>query len=243
MTPQALPSAPRTSGRAKPEGVLLLHGIARRAASLRPLERAFRAEGYRTLNLDYPARRESLAALAETVRPAVADFASEVGHLHVVTHSMGGLVARALLARWRPANLGRVVMLGPPNGGSEVADAFCTRAAYRRIFGPAGLELTTRRDERLSALLGRVDYPLGIIAGDRSIYLLASWLLLPGANDGRVTVARTRVEGMTDHLTLHATHALMMRNRGVIRQALHFVRNERFLAPERTAAADRRGSG
>lgn len=240
MTRRRDSEVPASSAAALPEGVLLLHGILRRAASLRPLERAFAGAGYRTLNLDYPARRLPLAELVEVVRPAVAAFAGEVERLHLVTHSMGGLLARALLTRGRPANLGRVVMLGPPNGGSEVADALRRRAAYRRILGPAGLELTTERDADLRALLGSVDYPLGIIAGDRSLYPLASWLLLPGANDGRVTVARTRVAGMTDHVTLHATHALMMRNRRVVRQALHFVRNERFLAPGEGAAGPRR---
>ncbi|MER2252526.1 alpha/beta fold hydrolase [Methylorubrum podarium] len=210
------------------EGVLLLHGIARRAASLRPLERELAAEGYATLNRDYPARRLALADIAEMIAPQVAAFAAGVSRLHIVTHSMGGLVARVLLARHRPANLGRVVMLGPPNGGSEVADALHRLAPYRRFFGPAGAELVTLRGAGQERLFGPVDYPLGVIAGRRSLYPLASLLLLPGPNDGRVTVARTRLEGMADHVVLPAAHPTLMRNRRALSQTLHFLCEGRF---------------
>lgn len=218
----------RAPDAARPEGILLLHGIARRSSSLRPMERAFRVAGFATLNLDYPARRAALAELVETIATPVAHFAVCVNRLHIVTHSMGGLLARALIARHRPRNLGRVVMLGPPNGGSEIADTLHHFAAYRRFFGPAGSELVTRRDDTLKALLGQVDYPLGIIAGDRSVYPIESALMLNGPNDGRVTVERTRCAGMSDHITLHTTHAMMMWNRRVIREALNFIRYERF---------------
>lgn len=218
----------RAPDAARPEGVLLLHGIARSSSSLRPMERTFRTAGFATLNLDYPARRAALAELVETIATPVAAFAARVSRLHIVTHSMGGLLARVLIARHRPCNLGRVVMLGPPNGGSEVADALHRFAVYHRFFGPAGHELVTRRDETLRALLGQVDYPLGIIAGDRSVYPIESALMLKGPNDGRVTVERTRCPGMTDHITLHTTHAMMMWNRRVIQEALTFIRHETF---------------
>nr|WP_282572132.1 alpha/beta hydrolase [Roseomonas acroporae] len=208
---------------------MLLHGIARRAASMARMERALREAGHATLNLDYDARHAPLETLAEDVaRRAAAFLHAGAGPLHVVAHSMGGLLARALITRRRPAGLGRVVMLGTPNGGSEVADLLCRNALYRRVFGPAGAQLVTRPDESLRALLGPVDYELGVIAGDRSLDPLASWLLLPGPDDGRVCVERTRVAGMADHIVLHATHPLMMRNAEVIRQTLHFLRHGRF---------------
>lgn len=208
--------------------VLLLHGIARGSASLRRLEWALRAEGAATLNLDYPSRRLPVEALAEVVRRSASGFLdAEGGPVHVVTHSMGGLVARAAIARRRPRDLGRVVMLGPPNQGSEIADLLAPTRAYRWFYGPAGLQLTTRQDAALRAGLGRVDYPLGIIAGSRSLDPLAS-LVLPRPHDGRVSVARTGVEGMADHLTVRAAHPLMVRDPEVIRQVLHFLRHGRF---------------
>lgn len=212
--------------------VLLLHGIARRAASLGRMERALRQDGYATLNLDYAARQRSLEALAAEVAAAAREFLeARDGSLHIVAHSMGGLLARVLVTRHRPPALGRVVMLGTPNGGSEVADLLCRNALYRRFFGPAGAQLVTCPDDALRAALGPVDYPLGVIAGDRSLNLLASWLVLSGPDDGRVRVARTRVAGMADHRVLHVTHPLMMRDPEVIRQTLHFLRHGRFAGP------------
>ncbi|KQP82774.1 alpha/beta hydrolase [Methylobacterium sp. Leaf117] len=215
-------------GDADLEGVLLLHGLARRAASMTRLEGTFRAAGFATLNLDYPSRTAGLGDLVTVIGPPAAAFAARVRTLHVVTHSMGGLLARAWLRTQRPANLGRVVMLGPPNGGSEVADRLHGFRAYRRFFGPAGAQLTTRPDDRLRDLLGAIDYPLGVIAGDRTLYPVESWLMLRAANDGRVTVQRTRVAGMADHITLHASHGLMMRNPAVIAETLRFLRTGGF---------------
>jgi hypothetical protein len=118
-------------------------------------------------------------------------------------------------------------MLGPPNGGSEVADALHRLAPYRRFFGPAGAELVTLRGAAQERLFGPVDYPPGVIAGSRSLYPLAS-LLLPGPNDGRVTVARTRLDGMADHIVLPAAHPTMMWNRRVLSETLHFLPWGRF---------------
>lgn len=208
--------------------VLLLHGIARTPASMARLERALQAQGAWTLNLGLLTRRLPLEALAQETLRALAGFAGDAAPLHIVTHSMGGLVARAALTQQRPAGLGRVVMLGPPNAGSEVADLLARTMPYRRFFGPAGLQVVTRRSGALQRLLGEVDYPLGIIAGSRSVYSLASLLALPGVDDGRVTVAATRVAGMADHLVVPVAHPFLPGDAGVIRQVLHFLRRGCF---------------
>ena len=119
-------------------------------------------------------------------------------------------------------------MLAPPNGGSEVADLLAGNTMYHRVFGPAGAELTTSPSRELVRLLGQVDYPLGVSARNRFIDPLA-WLLISGPNDGRVSVERTKVRGMTDHVTIRATHFAMVRNREAIRQAVHFLRNGSFV--------------
>ncbi len=211
--------------------VLLLHGILRSAASMRRMERALAAAGYHTLNLGYPARRLPLEALAGTVHQAAGAFLGpHGGRTHVVAHSLGALVARVLIDRHRPPGLGRVAMLGPPNGGSELADRLGSLAPYRWILGPAGAQLATARGPALLALLGPASCPVGVIAGTRAFDPLG-WLLLPRPNDGRVSVARTRLTGMTDHLVLPATHALMMRSPVVIAQTLHFLARGRFARP------------
>jgi len=210
------------------DGVVLLHGIMRRAASMGAIERSLVAEGYRVLNLDYPSRRQSLSGITEGLAGPIADFeAGLAGELHFVTHSMGGLVARTYLNRFRPARLGRVVMLAPPNEGSEIADLLRKNWFYRGLFGPAGAELTTTRSEHLVTQLGAVDFPLGIIAGDRSLYPLAS-IALPRPHDGRVSVERTRVAGMADHIVLPTSHPLILRHAEAMAQTRHFLRHGSF---------------
>ena len=223
------------------DGVVLLHGMARTSRSMAAMERTLRDAGYATLNPDYRSRHRPLQALVEELHPAVEAFAAAVpGRLHFVTHSMGGLLARSYIRRHRPERLARVVMLGPPNAGSEIADLLGGTYPYRLFFGPAGAQLGTAQDAALCDLLGTIDYPVGVIAGDRALDPVG-YLLLPGANDGRVSVARTRIDGIADHITLHVTHAMMMRNPEVIRQALAFLREGRFersptSAPPRTPA-------
>ena len=193
---------------------------------MEPLARALRRDGFDVFNLDYPARRFGIAALADQVEAASARWrAGHIGTLHLVGHSLGGLVARAWIARHRPDRLGRVVLLGPPSGGSELADLLANQELFQRIFGPAGAELTTDRDP-CDALFGKLDYPIGIIAGTRSLDPLG-WLLLPKPNDGKVTVARTRVPEAA-HLTLPVTHTLMMRAPTVTAATSHFLHHGRF---------------
>ena len=216
-----------------PERVLLLHGIAGSVAQLAKLERALSSAGYETLSLRYAGRHKPIKDLLEDVHRDAAWFLDRAaGRTHFVTHSMGGLVARALINRYRPTALGRVVMLAPPNQGSELADLLARTTAYRRFFGPAGLEIGTKRGERLCQLLGAVDYPLGVIAGSRSLDPLC-WLIIPGPNDGRVSVARTAVSGMADSMTIPATHTFIMRNRRAIEQTIHFLRYGYFRSVSR----------
>jgi len=211
-----------------PPGVVLLHGLAGTSRLLRKMERALQRAGYATLNLDYASRKRAIEALVEDIHPSIAEFSESVGDLHFVTHSMGGILARAYLARHRPRRLQRVVMLGPPNNGSEVADLLKDLAPYRAFFGPAGQQLGTQQSE----LLAELPLPhcaVGIIAGDRTISPVSSLFILPRHNDGKVSVASTKLEGMADHIVLKTSHSLMMFHRGTINQTISFLRDGRFL--------------
>ncbi|KJC37998.1 hypothetical protein UP09_26385 [Bradyrhizobium sp. LTSP885] len=211
-----------------PDGVVLLHGISRTARSFRKMELALQTNGFATFNLDYESRRKALDALAEDIHPAVDLFASGLdGSVHFVCHSMGGLLARAYVARHRPLRLGRVVMLGTPNGGSEIADRLKNLSAFRAFFGPAGQQLVTRRDAATNATLPAVDYPVGIIAGNRSIYPVGA-ALLPRPHDGRVSVANTKLDGMADHIVIGTTHPWLVRNDLAIEQTIAFLKGGRF---------------
>jgi hypothetical protein len=123
-------------------------------------------------------------------------------------------------------NLGRVVMLGPPNKGSEVIDKLRDFPGFRFFHGEAGVELGTGATS-LPNRLGQADFDLGVIAGTRSINLFLS-TLIPGVDDGKVSVENTRLEGMRDHLEMEVTHTFMMRNDKVIDQVIHYLKTGRF---------------
>jgi len=210
------------------DGVVLLHGISRTALSFRKMQLALERAGFATLNLDYASRRKALEGLAEDIDPAIQRFADRIdGSVHFVCHSMGGLLARVYIARHRPKHLGRVVMLGTPNSGSEIAERLKNFGVYRAFFGPAGQQLGTRRDAAIDALFPPVDYPVGIIAGNRSIYPIAS-RFLPRPHDGRVSIANTKLEGMADHVVVAASHPWLVRNSVAIAQTIAFLREGKF---------------
>lgn len=203
----------------------MLHGIARTSASLARLERALQTSGFATLNIDYASRRKPIAALADDIHQAVAGFAKRDAPLHFVGHSMGGLVTRAYIGKYRPARLGGIVMLGTPNSGSEVADLLSGSRFYRAFYGPAGLELTTAR---VSDALPAVDYPVGMIAGNRFIDPIAGLFVLPRPNDGRVSVQSAMLAGMADHIVVKASHTGLPRHAIAIEQTVAFLRDGRF---------------
>jgi pimeloyl-ACP methyl ester carboxylesterase len=209
------------------DGVVLLHGISRSSRSFRRMQTAAEVAGFVTLNIDYASRRQALERLAEDIHPAIQRFADATdGSIHFVGHSMGGLLARVYLTKYRPKRLGRVVMLGTPNGGSEIADRLKDFLPYRAWFGPAGQQLGTQRDATL-AMLPPVDYPVGIVAGNRSVYPISS-VFLPKPHDGRVSVENTKLEGMADHIVIGASHPWLPRNALAIGQTIAFLRDGRF---------------
>ena len=217
------------------ETVVLLHGVAASHLMLRPLAKRLERDGYRVVNLAYPSRTMSIETLAADWLPArLRECGAESApRLNFVTHSMGGLVLRQWIATQpAPANLGRVVMLAPPNAGSEVADRLANFPPYRWIIGVNARSLGTRATDLPRALGPWPDGapPLGVIAGDRTLNrLFSAWLA--GPNDGKVTVASARLAGMSDFTVLHHSHTWLPWAADTVAQVRVFLQQGRFEHP------------
>ena len=219
------------NGRFKPENVILLHGLCGTSHSMTKMQRALMDAGYTVWNVGYPSRTALIPKLADdAIGRALAECRQNgATRIDFVAHSMGGILVRSYLARHSVPELGRVVLLAPPNQGSEIVDKLGGLELFKWINGPAGNELGTDNDS-LPNQLGPANFPLGIIAGDRSINWIASLFLIPGPDDGRVSVKRAGLGGMTDFIVIHATHPLIMRNNEAIRQTVAFLQTGTFTA-------------
>jgi hypothetical protein len=191
---------------------------------MRPLASRLEREGYAVRNVGYPSWRLDPERLLALLDAELAPWrTSPPGSVHFVTHSLGGIMLRAWLARAPFAALGRVVMLAPPNAGSEVVDRF---GRARALLGRTGQLLGTDTAAWPGGL-PPAGFEVGIIAGTRSINPLFS-AVLPGENDGSVSVASTRLPGARAFVTVPHTHTFIMRSHRVHDEVVGFLRTGSF---------------
>lgn len=241
------PSVPRSGERpgagddarddaGEPETVVLLHGLGRTDRSMRPLERRLSEAGFRVENIGYPSLDEDPETLVAQLRARIAACCAGAPRVHFVTHSLGGILVRAALAETAPEDpgrkaldgvvVGRVVMLAPPNQGSQLVDALRKLELFERMLGPTARQLGTGEDS-LPKHLPPPTYEVGIIAGNVGISPLGA-VLLEGASDGTVSVESTRLPGMTDFLIVPHSHTFIMQSATVAEQVVEFLRRGRF---------------
>jgi pimeloyl-ACP methyl ester carboxylesterase len=213
----------------KPEDyVVVVHGLGRTALSMKRLEHYLKNHGYRVVNVSYPSTRFSVEQLSDNFlrRLLEKQTPNPAARIHFVTHSMGGILVRQYLSNHSLTNLRRVVMLAPPNQGSEIIDHLKASPLKRNLLGPARFELGTGEND-LPKRLGPVHFQCGVIAGDRSLNPFLS-SLLPGPNDGKVAVESARIEGMQDFLVLHSTHTWLMWRKWTLHQTVRFLESGHF---------------
>ena len=210
------------------ECVILVHGLGRTSLSMKRLEWNLARAGYEVINFSYPSRQFSIEQLSEERlhRVATGPAAREAAKVHFVTHYMGGIVVRHYLKTHELENLGSVVMLAPPNQGSELADLLKRNAIGRWILGPGGCELGTSETD-LPKQLQAVHFDTGIIAGNVS---LNPWFsrILSGEDDGKVSVESTRVLGMNEMRVVPYSHTWMAWRLKTIHQVLAYLQNQSF---------------
>jgi pimeloyl-ACP methyl ester carboxylesterase len=191
------------------------------------LEYRLESAGYWVISFDYPSTSEPIETLVRRLAQEVAACCADSPEtVHFVTHSMGGVLVRSYLAEYSPQHRGRVVMLSPPSQGSELIDVFADSPLLRLVVGPAGASLGTD-SLGIASRLGPADFSLGIITGDRSFNALTSWLI-PGNDDGKVSVERARIEGAAGFLVVPASHTFIMNRDDVGNETLHFLEYGRF---------------
>lgn len=213
------------------EIVILLHGILRSNVDMMPMALYFKSKGYDAHAIKYPSTEKTIEDLAHYIHETIGEyFGKDKPKVHFVTHSMGGLLARYYIHHYQPENLGKVVMLGTPNQGSESADFLMESEIFapifKKIYGPAGQQLSTDQKH----IADDITYPLGIIAGNASINPLSPWMLadIETGHDGVVPIENTKIDGMTDHIVLHVAHTLMIIAPEVFKQAAYFLENNKF---------------
>jgi len=211
------------------EVVVLLHGLAATAETMGQIHSSLENEGYRVINIDYPTTQHSLEELTLPIRDLITDETQPTDRIHFVTHSMGGILVR-LIQRDHPLkNIGRTVMISPPNQGSEAVNLFGDLDLVAATFGPAAMSLAAGDNHFLQSL-PPADFEVGVIAGSQGIDIVMS-SVIPGPDDGVVSVASTRLPGMSDFTIVHASHPLIVFDREAIKQTVAFLKTGEFPPP------------
>jgi len=210
--------------------VILLHGLARTSSSMNKMEASLLKAGFVVANMDYQSRKQTVQALSgPTIEKGLSTCKQQGANtIHVVTHSMGGILFRHYVSENGADIFARTVMLAPPNKGSEVVDALRDVPGFQFLNGPAGLQMGTDA-KSLPLKLGPASSDVAVVAGTFSINFFLS-TYLPDPDDGKVSVENTRLDGMCAHLEMDVSHPFIMEDDDVIAETISYLDSGRFIS-------------
>ncbi len=212
--------------------VILVHGLARSSTAMWLLEYRLEAAGYNTCAINYPSLGEPPEEILTVISNEIERCQRrhlESPQTHFVTHSLGGPLIRAYLSAHHLSKLGRVVMLSPPNHGSDLVERFGDWEISRYFLGPTGLSLTSDHTSWLARKY-KTPYDIGIIAGNFTFNPLAAYFL-DGRDDGAVSIEDMKLPHMTDFMEVSATHVTIRYSLVAADQTRHFLKNGQFDYP------------
>lgn len=227
---QSIPSAPilTNAGINPKQCVVLVHGLWRSGWAMRSIAKDLEEYAYHTVSISYPSTSMTIPEIADTYMPPAIEECKKNGaeQIHIVSHSMGGIVVRQYLQTHNLPEGSKVVMLSPPNQGSELSDKFGEESWYQFFVGPAGSSLSNN-EGGIIPTLKKVNASVGVIAGyrDWSVWP-SSWL--PEPNDGTVSVESMKLAEMDDFVLVNSGHAMMRFHADTHEQIRYFLTQGSF---------------
>lgn len=209
------------------KAVIMVHGIVRSSKSFGTLEKRLVEDGYTVFGFDYPSTRVPIPEAAEYLRKCIKSLEG-IDEIYLVVHSMGGLVVRSMIKEDPDPRIKRMVMMGVPNKGAELADMLKKNPLFKAIYGPAGQQLVTD-NQGLIRDLPTPKFEFGVIAGGRGTEKGFN-PVIPGDDDGTVAVASTRLPGAADFVMEPVLHSFLMFNKNCVEATARFLKSGRFHA-------------
>ncbi|GAB4161240.1 MAG: alpha/beta hydrolase [Planctomycetaceae bacterium] len=209
----------------KGKAVIVVHGIIRSSKSFAKMREQLKKEGFTVIGFDYPSTRVEITKSANYLHKVITSLKG-IEEINFVVHSMGGLVVRAYLINHRDKRIRRMVMLGVPNHGARMADTLKKNPLFRLVLGPAGQQLVSDPQGVINSL-PIPDFEFGIVAGSRGT-IKGYNPLIPGDDDGTVSVSSARLAGARDFITVKCLHSFLMSHPRTIEFTSRFLREGRF---------------
>ena len=212
----------------KERWVFLVHGVLRSASSMSKIESALKEKGFKTHNFEYSSRKETIKAISKRLHKEIKKvYERDIESISFVTHSFGTIVIRYYLANHTLKKKGRFVMIAPPNKGSQWARILSRLSLYQWVLGVAGGKIQDV-EKSIPAITAPPPIEFGVIAGGTGTRIGMN-PLLPGDDDGTITVEETRLEGMKDFIQIIGQHSLLLTQKSVIDNVVHFLNTGKFL--------------